>query len=89
MGVSNRILVEHGQKTAILQGLTDMFATEARPWTVTIRPSRIALWWTIEVAAPGRFWAFTAGPEEHDAASIVGLVKAALGAELGAPQSQE
>jgi hypothetical protein len=91
MTVSNRILVDHGEKAAILRGLTDLFEDEVAPWAVTIRPSRSGPRWTIEISAPGRFWACTAGPGEQDAESILVLIRKALGAGLWAaePQSQE
>lgn len=88
MALSNRILVDHGEKAAIVRGLTDLFEDEIAPWTVTIRPARSGPRWTIEIAAPGRFWACSAGPDEQDAKSILGLVRAALGAAPWALEAQ-
>jgi hypothetical protein len=89
MGVSNRILVDDEEKAAIGRGLTALFEGERAPWTVTIRPSRVEPRWTIEISAPGGYWACTAGAGEQDAVSIVSLVRATLGASLPALQSQE
>lgn len=88
MSVSNRILVDHGEKAAIMAGLTDLFETEIAPWIVTIRPSRAGGRWTIEISAPGRFWACTAGPKQQDAESIVSLVRDALVAGLWTVEAQ-
>ena len=79
---SNRILVDHVEKAAITRGLTDLFETEVIPWTVTIRPSRANERWTIELSAPGHFWAGTAGLGEQNAPSIVALVRNALRGDL-------
>ena len=38
--------------------------------------------WTIELSAPGHFWAGTAGLSEQNALSIVALVRNALRADL-------
>ena len=79
MTISNLRLVAAGDRRALERALGALFAADPEPWTVTIRPSRIETRWTIEVLAPGRLWALSAGPAEQSPESIAALVREAVG----------
>ena len=79
MPISTLRLVAGGDRGAIERALGALFAADPEPWTVTIRPSRIETRWTIEVLAPGRLWALSAGPAEQSAEAIAALVREAVG----------
>ena len=78
MSVTSRILVPDSDGPGIARALQALLGPHPLPWCVTIRPSRRAAHWSIEVSRPGLFLACAASPRRQTPGEIRDLVKRLL-----------
>jgi hypothetical protein len=78
MSVHSNILVPHSDGPGIARALQGLLGNHPLAWRVTIRPSTLAAYWSVEISRPGLFLACAASPRRQTPGDILDLVRGVL-----------